>query len=72
MDLNERRIRKTSSTLVGSPVGGNVAAFCVGGKIVDVAVSTAGQNNCVGSVASDFSRLKITDDDAASSTIDDD
>src|SRR5439155_7310739 len=50
MNLREARIGEQRSMLVGAPAGRDIAALRVGGKIIDVAVSTGGEYHGIGPI----------------------
>jgi len=72
MNLREAGISEKCSTFVGAPTSGDVRAFGVGGQIINVAISSAGEDYRIREMHAEFARNQIAGDDAARLPVDDD
>ena len=72
MDLREARVGETGALLVGPPSGGRVGIAGVGREIEDVAVTARGEDDAVGRMAGDRTRVEIADNDALGLPVDED
>src|SRR5215813_10272671 len=71
MNLCERWIGKERASFVGAIRSCDVAATGVGRQIEHVAVSAAGEHDCIRSVPLHFSRTQVPSDDSFGLSIDD-
>src|ERR1017187_3150728 len=69
VNLGEAGIGEQGAALVCPPDGGGVAAFGIGGEVIDVAVAAGAEHHSVGEVALDFARDQVAGDDAAGAAI---
>ena len=54
MDLRKTGIGKHGPFFIGAKYGTDIGRFSIGGKIIDVAVTSGGQQHRIGGVAFEF------------------
>src|ERR1700742_4739416 len=72
MYLGEAGIAEIGPSPMRFPCCCNIAAHGIGGKIEDVAISAAGQQDCMSEMPFQFAGDQVAGDDAACFSVDDD